>query len=319
MIRIIASFLIINLGMVNCFFYAQQQTPPPVTILIHGTKIQPHVPTFFSHAKIPVLYRLTHCPLGLHKAVTLNSELHHHQIAKTLYEVQPKEFPLETFYIFGWCGTLDAIKRHESARILYQELIQIQKNYEQEWGQKPIIRIISHSHGGNVALYLAELAQKNNYPFTINELILLACPVQKQTSHYITSPLFEKIYSLHSHYDMLQCADPQALQIAKQKIKSHLQQEERDYFHIVDTFFDCLEDYPLFSERHFKPHSKLIQVNIQRNKRNITHLEFKLLFFVQHLPIILKQLRNFTKVKSQNCDGICKLTKGEIVMLPNNN
>ena len=50
----------------------------------------------------------------------------------------------------------------------------------------PIFKLITHSHGGNVALYLAPIAEEDPLnAVTIEELILLACPVQVETSPYV--------------------------------------------------------------------------------------------------------------------------------------
>jgi len=55
----------------------------------------------------------------------------------------------------------------------------------------PKVTLISHSHGGNVALNLAAIAEKES-PLSIERLILLACPVQQETAALVDAPMFKK-------------------------------------------------------------------------------------------------------------------------------
>ena len=123
---------------------------------------------------------------------------------------------------------------------------------------------MTHSHGGNIALLLDKVKDADDNSLLINELVLLAVPVQKQTMHYTQSPIFGTIYSLYSILDVLQVVDPQGL---------HKEKAE--------------QDVPLFSERIFAPHEKIEQVAIKINDRSLMHIEFVKLKFLSRLPHIL--------------------------------
>lgn len=82
----------------------------------------------------------------------------YNEIAKT---IKPEREILH-FYTFGWSGILSLTKRRNDALRLYNALSKELKHYR-KMGINPKIRIIAHSHGGNVALNLG----------TIKESILL--------------------------------------------------------------------------------------------------------------------------------------------------
>ncbi len=202
--------------------------------------------------KISVVHRFLYCLPGLTLARNLGPEYHMNKIARTLAQQDAQRFPLDTFYLFGWSGALNFKARQQAADSLYSHIKHLVKSF----AETPYIRIITHSHGGNVALNLAR-----SYPelelFTINELILLGCPVQEATRDFVNAPLFGKIYSFHSHIDLIQVLDPQGLSQAS-------------------TSF--------FSHRHFPFTSRVLQVNLTLNKRNLFHLEFLMLKFFTLLP-----------------------------------
>ena len=132
--------------------------------------------------------------------------------------------------------------------------------------------MITHSHGGNVALHLAEL-NNNKSNLKIDELILLACPVQKRTCHLIADNMFTKAYSFYSNIDMIQVLDPQGLQ------KLWSRKEKRK------------PGTPLFSKRKFEKHKNLRQVKVMLNGKSIRHIDFILEKFLKQLPKMLNDLR----------------------------
>ena len=157
-------------------------------------------------------YRLTpklffenffHVEPGLAKATHLNESYHHREIAQTLAKIDTEQFDLTHFYLFGWSGKLSFKKRKNAARQLHTALTTLINDYTTIHDIVPRVRIITHSHGGNVALNLARYASENN-AFEINELILLACPVQEHTQELVKHPFFKTIYSLYSTRDILQ-------------------------------------------------------------------------------------------------------------------
>jgi hypothetical protein len=120
--------------------------------------------------------------------------------------------------------------------------------------------------------------------------------------------MFERIYSLYSHTDLIQIADPQGLYLAPTLA------------------------YPILSQRHFKANPKIIQasiswkngplfdphdddvnwgslkrltqaiqmVNFFKTSRGLFHIEFKLLPFIRQLPAIITNLDSCAAYKT-NC------------------
>lgn len=264
---------------------------PPINIWIHGTKPQHLFPKPLSKLHIERLHKFMHCEPGLHLAQTLDPSFHHYHIARSLHEQNPQEFPWDTFYLFGWSGILHPSERFKSAQKLHKALKRLVQEYEGMYHKKPIIRIITHSHGGNVALHLPTVEDAIPHDFTIHELILLACPVQKLTAHSLKNPLFAKAYSLHSHWDFVQIADPQGWSVVKEGLQKFF---STGAFEHLRSTIGRIEQEPFFSERHFNPLSKLMQVRTKISGRNIMHIEFMLTPFVTKLPSILSTLRSLT-------------------------
>ncbi len=233
-----------------------EQTPP-ITIWIHGT-------LFFSNLFFPTFF---YCPSGLTLSTSLEKKYYHRTIAETLSATDPQRFPLETFYLFGWSGALSFEVRKQTAIDLYEALKKLVNEYMQQYGKKPFIRIITHSHAGNVVLNMATI--KNTLDdITISELILLACPVQVETAHLSTDPLFKRIYSIFSTLDSIQILDPQGLYPKKHKQKR----------------------VPLFSERLFEPQPHIAQVNLKINGHGIMHMGFLFNKFLTTLPFVLQEI-----------------------------
>ncbi len=197
-------------------------------------------------------------------------------VGTTLTNNAPDQFPQEDLYFFGWSGKLSIEARIEAAEELYDLILAKRDEYIKKDGVAPKIQIITHSHGGNVALHLAEVQNRRNRTFIVDELILLACPVQERTKPLIQDPMFKHIISFYSKLDLIQILDPQGLQDMK---KIWLGTKKRN------------SDTPFFSERRFPDQNNLTQVQVKINGRAITHLEFILKKFVRRLPLMIEELR----------------------------
>lgn len=233
--------------------------PKIITIWIHGTRLfsRPFFPELFNN--VPSFKQITTIPTKF-KLRTLSD---------TLVQHNPDLFDPEHFYIFGWSGKLSFSARLEAARALFKELVNLLNYYEDTYCCIPQIRIITHSHGGNVALNLARVQKEHNLPLAIDELILLACPVQIETKELVNDPLFKKIVSLYSSLDLIQILDPQGLH--------HRRWPPYASF---------------FSERRFPEHEKLMQAKIKMNKRAISHHEFISPLFLKHFSQVLTELES---------------------------
>lgn len=238
---------------------------PPLTIWVHGTLII-YTPSYHK------IFGKQECMLPIS---TFPEGHHFREIAETIAHHDPEHFPLQEFYVFGWSGKLQQQEREKAAAVLHQEILKLCKQYEKKYGKKPMIRIIAHSHGGNVALSMAKI--KNAQHPLIKSLILLACPVQERTEHLICTPMFHHVYSLYSSFDVVQILAPQ--------------------FRRLCTKYECPDKkhkyhYKLipFSNRLFPTYSHLTQAKVKINDLPISHTKFSSKKFVALLPTILRKL-----------------------------
>lgn len=151
--------------------------------------------------------------LGLHKIDTTSQDNKTAaQLFAILYNyVQNKFFPHEycnNFYTFGWSGIVNHKQRCNDAAIFYKELKALVKRLKTT---NPYIkiRIVAYSHGGNVVLNMAQ--EHDNDPqaadFVIDEVVLIATPIQCETDCYSLHPFFKRIYNIYSRADCVQKKD----------------------------------------------------------------------------------------------------------------
>lgn len=250
-----------------------KQTPvdftnePAMSVWIHGTQ-------FLSNADekgLTPLYQLT--PLD------------------PLYTVAQRttqEPALHVMYSFLWSGKLSFKDRLRAAAVLYSQLEKAIAHYYETFKVYPKLRLITHSHGGNVALNLARIHAIHKGTLTkIDELILLACPVQRETSSYLADPLFETIYALYSKIDFIQVLDPQG-------------------------FYDG-NILRIFSKRRFDWHQKLLQAEIRINNKRLMHNAFQKESFFNILPSIIQALKEWGTTTNENTADtqlkLCIITK----------
>ena len=231
---------------------------PTITVWIHGTRL-------FASS---VFKRFFHSEPGLKKATDMDSIYHLHTIAHTLCESDSAMFCIDDFYLFGWSGKLSFSAREQAAKELYKQLVALIHTYKKDCGVTPNIRFLTHSHGGNVALNLSKIKNPDD-ELSISELILLACPVQLTTHNCIKDPMFQKVYSIYSHLDLVQVLDPQGLYRKR---------------HRGDSFL---------SKKCFEPHEKLAQVKIKLNGRALIHSEFIMQRFLKQLATIVKEIKQW--------------------------
>ncbi len=230
----------------------------PLIVFIHGT--------LFSAYRW--LVHWLDCPLGFAPATKQGNKYFLGRIPYILHEAAPDAFPLDSFYLYGWSGSLNFDARKKAAHKLYHEL----KKHK-----RPLI-VIAQSHGCNVALNLAQIAQEHkDSEFVVDKLVLLACPVQEHNAHCVKSPVFKQVFSLYSTSDIMQCLDPQGMyKKTKELLKS------------------STKKVPFFSQRTFEPALNLTQARIILNGSGPAHVDFILKKFLIHLPNILKELETAT-------------------------
>jgi hypothetical protein len=267
---------------------ADKNPTPPITVWIHGTRF----------IRRPLFYEFFNGTPSIRLATELDPDSNIYENVHTLNSVAPDLFPLETFYAFGWSGKLSMSIRRQAACHLYEELQRIVKEYKAKYQQDPTIRLITHSHGGTVALNLARIEREpTDEPFTIDELILLGCPVQRATKKFIENDIFKHTCALYSGLDMVQILAPQITYTFYKTKKGHI----RSRFH-----------WPPFSHRQFQNHPKLAQVKVKINGRALFHSEFTSNRFISILPHILHVL-NSCHHHAQEYDTqlLCVYTRNE--------
>jgi pimeloyl-ACP methyl ester carboxylesterase len=232
-----------------------EQAPTGTTIFVHGA-----IPAFLA-------FCAPSCLLGLNSLREYDVNYGRGVIGYTLHTSFPEEYPLDSFYIFGWPGDLTFESRYEAAEELYLKMKLLPPPYT----------VIGHSHGCNVALNFVKVAERHNdHNFRVQRLILLACPVQVATTAYVRSPIFEQVFSFYSSADIGQVIDPQGL-------------------HYLPYSISASYNIPLLSGRVFCPSDNLIQARVLIHRRNPWHSDFTRGRFLNHLLPILELLE-----KSQN-------------------
>ena len=251
-----------------------------ITIFIHGT-----TPLKYLIFKPLLIKAFFSCPEGLIKANDIERNIHVKKIAQVISESAPKQFPLETFYLFGWSGKLSFTEREKTSIELYEEIKKIVKKHKSEVE----IQLITHSHGGNIALNLAKIPDPQ---IKIDKLILVACPVQQRTASLISSPIFKQVYSIHSHTDIFQVIDPQGLKDLREMACEGIKNISLKKIPAPNMFF---------SHRHFEPSDNLSQVHVYFKKRGLFHLDFLLSRFLKQIPEIINRADKTVKsAKNKN-------------------
>ncbi len=260
-----------------------------ITIFVHGTL--PPRPVL----QIPLVYNFFYCPQGLTRALDLDAKYHTAQFIKVLCESNPNQFDIDHFYIFGWNGFLRFSERKKSALELYKQLRLLKRRYNQE-SVAPLFKLITHSHGGNVALYLAPIAEEEQEPsITIDELILLACPVQVETAPYVNESIFTRVFSVHSHRDLLQVLDPQGIHSFVESVK----QLGPEF-----TIKHLKRLGPLFSARHFIAAPTVTQLNVRYPNRELFHVEFLFPSIISMLPSLITRMKEHSKTELSKTDDL---------------
>ncbi len=244
-----------------------------INVLVHGTHL---FPLWF-------LRKFTYCQEGMHPIADVPHRLVQYRVAQQLSMSDPYEFPVDSFYAFVWSGELCFKERKNSAQKLYFQLREILRDYRKKHKRNPKLRVITTSHGGNVALNMANIENAHK-TIHIDELILLCCPVQHETRDFVSSPLFGKVYSLYSTADYIQKLDPQGLYKDNQR-----------------------KDASLFSNRRFKPHPKLKQAKVKINGFTIGHLHFGSRRFMTVLPHMIKELGQWVMDKKEGVEYILSM------------
>lgn len=246
------SVIALNFGLI-AMEQAQDVNQPRLTVWVHGTTIRAVVPVkiagFHLESKLLSFKELRPGSLAYRRALAL-------------HEGDSHTFQLDNLYLFRWNGMLNHGERQKAAEQLYKDLNQKIAEIRQATGQDPVVTIVAHSHGGNIVLNLADLNDKKQSKLVIHQLILLACPVQKGTAHWISHGTFKKAYVFYSSADWIQ----------RLALHNGINLADRKFDHIAGVT------------------DKIVHVKTSWKHYNLWHNDFKALSFVAHLPMALKKI-----------------------------
>jgi hypothetical protein len=237
-----------------------------VTVWVHGTRLSKFVLQNFFRS-IP----------GMQSPLAYNKSNNQFDIAMALFAGDSAQFPLDDMRMFGWSGALNHQARVQAAHDLYDALLALSKEYKEKYGFEPKFKILTHSHGGNVALRLAQEAKNHQKKLVIDQLIMLACPVQRSTMNYTHDTMFKRIISIYSSNDLIQVIDPQGLYEVNNSM------HEKKNVKIPESFF---------SKRCFPPQANMLQIKAKRHGHGLTHINFIQSAFLKVLPHFLTHSNN---------------------------
>ncbi len=111
--------------------------------------------------------------------------------------------PKNRYYTFGWLGLMSNGSRKEEGFKLYDALC----DERAKFAVPPHITIVTHSHGGNVALWLAQAEKERKRGLHIDSLILWGTPVHRSTAYHARADIFGRVVSFYSDGDWIQGTD----------------------------------------------------------------------------------------------------------------
>ena len=190
-------FLLVGLT-ISTNIYALRKN---VTILVHGTG---------AGYKVKLGKSVRYCPEGLNH-IQPGVDIGSYYLRKQkVLSADTVRFDKDHFYAFGWTGKLGFKVRKSAGKRFAEQLAELLHAYKEKYTVYPDVRIITFSHGGNVALQIAEFADL--LPGQVHiELIMFGSPIQASTEKFINHGLFKKVYNVFSEKDVVQRIDPQNL------------------------------------------------------------------------------------------------------------
>lgn len=235
----------------------QSEEDDIIVIWVHGTNS-------FQWVKNIFCYKFFYTKPGMHNACTYPANVQLSKITETLAKADPVHFKLNNIYLFGWSGKLSAEEREAAGKDLMEATKKLVQEYRADHeGKNPKIYMITHSHGGNVAL---SMVRDWDVP-PITRLIMLAAPVQALTAlRCKDTTLFEEVYSIFSSKDIMQVMDPQKFSTGRGTT---------------------------FSQRIFPHQENVLQAEITINGKSPAHITFILQPFVSYLPQIVEKMHSW--------------------------
>jgi hypothetical protein len=112
----------------------------------------------------------------------------------------------QVYFLFGHLGLLCQQYRADAGAELYQHIcdtvVELKKQYKNVH-----VRVVTHSHGGNIALNLARAEHQYNRNLVVDDLIMYGAPIQVETAVYAYDPVFVRVINCYSEGDSIQSND----------------------------------------------------------------------------------------------------------------
>ncbi len=253
----------------------QDVNPAWVTIYVHGTTTKSGL-KLLSKFCPDVCYGAP----GVHHIDNMPENALFRRDAEKLFSGDSKRFDLKHFYTFGWSGALSFSEREKAGKELYEGVKVLFTEYKKKYGFYPKLRIMTFSHGGNVALNMVSHLPFFKGEHVHLELLIIASPVQKVTEHLIEHPEIDFIYTIASTRDVLQVVD-------------NYKYEKKRYF----------------PERFFKTtKNNCCQMKVFVNGRGLGHLDL-LRSFMMHIPDCLNIADGYLATQKSITNTTSKKTK----------
>ncbi len=111
-----------------------------------------------------------------------------------------------SYYAFGHLGLLSQRYRKEAGDELYETLCATIAEQKQHYDHVKVV-IVAHSHGGNIALNLADIEDQRKQGLAVDDLVMFGTPLQVETAPFAYTPVFKRVINLYSDTDFVQTAD----------------------------------------------------------------------------------------------------------------
>jgi len=110
------------------------------------------------------------------------------------------------YYTFGHLGVLSHRYREAVAKNLYNELIAKVAEAKDRYEMVKVV-LVTHSHGGTIALNMAHVENELKRGLVIDNLVLFGTPLQHETAPHACHPMFKRVLNCYSLGDTMQGSD----------------------------------------------------------------------------------------------------------------
>ncbi len=165
-------------------------------------------------------------------------------------------------YTFGWDGVLSDEHRKNQARNFLaslRTLVNERRSAGLVQGKDFDLIVLTHSHGGNLALYMVDWALPNE-SFFIDYLINLGTPIHEKTEKNLGAPLFKNVWNVYSKNDWIQVSDFISIQGSYKRKRVYESSSSKKLHTLKQILFEVDGRGPLHSEMWFFYRSWLQQL-----------------------------------------------------------